>query len=164
MHDSVPTNFCAVHLTLFDSDAMAVYAAILNVRERALRLQQFLRDAVAVTGWGRTRSRRPPPSEARSTIAGTGSAGVLKRELAGRRERQISPAGLFFARRRIDRLGGVKLQREPRDSSHRSIGGFLQIVRGRTGMVCGRLIECISQSLEGFQNPDASCWIEPGTV
>ncbi len=88
------------------------------------------------------------PSEARSTIAGAGSAGVFKRELSGRR----------------DRLGGVKLQRNPRDSSHCSIGSFPEIVRGRIGTVCGRLIECISQSLEGFQNPIANCRIEPATV
>jgi len=61
-------------------------------------------------------------------------------------------------------LVGVKLQRKPRDSSHCSIGSFPEIVRGRREMICGRLIECISQSLERFENPDANCRIEPGIV
>jgi hypothetical protein len=59
---------------------------------------------------------------------------------------------------------GVKLQRKPCDSSHRSIGGFPEIVHSGRGMVCGGLIECISQGLERFQNPIANCRIEPGTV
>ena len=59
---------------------------------------------------------------------------------------------------------GVNFQHNPRDSSHCSIGSFPQIVRGRGGMVRGRLIECIAQSLERFQSPGANCRIEPAFV
>jgi hypothetical protein len=51
-----------------------------------------------------------------------------------------------------------------RDSSHRCIGSFPQIVRPGGEMVCGRMIERISQSLEGFQNPIANYRIEPETI
>jgi len=66
--------------------------------------------------------------------------------------------------RRIDRSGGVKLQRKPRNTSHRCIGSFAEIVRCGRRMVCGGLIECISQSLEGFQNPITNYRIEPETI
>jgi hypothetical protein len=54
----------------------------------------------------------------------------------------------------------MKLQHNPRDSSHCIVGGFPQIVRDRGGIVWARLLECIAQSLERFQNPDANCRIE----
>jgi hypothetical protein len=64
----------------------------------------------------------------------------------------------------IDVSVGVNLQHNPRDSSHCFIGSFPQIVRDRRGVVCGRLIESIAQSLERFQGPDANCRIEPAFV
>jgi hypothetical protein len=59
---------------------------------------------------------------------------------------------------------GVNLQHKPRDSSHCSVGSFPQIARGRRGMVCGRLLECVAQGLERFQGPDANCRIESAIV
>jgi len=58
----------------------------------------------------------------------------------------------------------VKLQRKPRDSSHRCIGSFPQIVLPGGEMVWGRMIERVSQSLEGFKNPIAKYRIEPETI
>jgi hypothetical protein len=59
---------------------------------------------------------------------------------------------------------GVNLQHNPRDSSHCVIGGVPQLVYGRRGMVWARRLECIAQTLERFQNPDANCRIEPAFV